>query len=215
MVLARSLEFERKTRRLMGLTVNRGVDFAAPISESRSVTVPRVIEISEDARLVNAAREGNRPAFGDLYGKYARVVHGILLSRVPPEDVDDLVHDVFLHAMRNLRSLRDAAAFAGWLAAIARNRASDYHRHSREHFELQDEIPDEKSPQPEPHAILAAIRALPEAYSETLTLRLVEGLTGPEIAERTGLTAGSVRVNLHRGMAQLREKLGLKSGEKS
>ena len=38
-------------------------------------------------------------------------------------------------------------------------------------------------------------------------LRLVEGMTGPEIAARTGLTDGSVRVNLHRGMKLLREKL--------
>ena len=51
------------------------------------------------------------------------------------------------------------------------------------------------------------IRSLPEAYRETLVLRLVEGMTGPEIAERTGLTAASVRVNLHRGMKMLREQL--------
>ena len=55
--------------------------------------------------------------------------------------------------------------------------------------------------------ILDAIRALPDAYRETLILRLVEGMTGPEIAARTGLTHGSVRVNLHRGMQQLRAKL--------
>jgi len=60
-------------------------------------------------------------------------------------------------------------------------------------------------------AILAAVRSLPEAYCETLILRLVEGMTGPEIAERTGLTPGSVRVNLHRGMQMLREKLGTKA----
>jgi len=39
--------------------------------------------------------------------------------------------------------------------------------------------------------ILAAVRALPEPYREPLILRLVEGMTGPEIAERTGLTPGS------------------------
>ena len=54
------------------------------------------------------------------------------------------------------------------------------------------------------------IRELPEAYRETLVLRLVEGMTGPEIAGRTGLTPASVRVNLHRGMKLLREKLGFK-----
>jgi RNA polymerase sigma-70 factor (ECF subfamily) len=58
---------------------------------------------------------------------------------------------------------------------------------------------------------LAVIRTLPEAYRETLILRLVEGFTGPEIAERTGLTPGSVRVNLHRGMQMLREKLGTRA----
>jgi len=56
-------------------------------------------------------------------------------------------------------------------------------------------------------AILDVIRSLPDAYRETLVLRLVEGFTGPEIAERTGLTPASVRVNLHRGMALLRAKL--------
>ena len=54
---------------------------------------------------------------------------------------------------------------------------------------------------------LEAIRALPEAYRETLVLRLVEGMTGPEIAARTGLTPDSVRVNLCRGMKLLREAL--------
>ncbi len=39
-------------------------------------------------------------------------------------------------------------------------------------------------------------------------MRLVEGLTGPEIANLSGLTPASVRVNLSRGMKMLREKLG-------
>ena len=52
-----------------------------------------------------------------------------------------------------------------------------------------------------------AIRMLPEAYRDTLVLRLVEGMTGPEIARRTGLTPDSVRVNLCRGMKLLRQSL--------
>ena len=56
-------------------------------------------------------------------------------------------------------------------------------------------------------AVLDAVRGLPEAYRDTLILRLVEGMSGAEIAERTGLTPASVRVNLHRGMKLLREKL--------
>ena len=59
---------------------------------------------------------------------------------------------------------------------------------------------------------LAVIASLPETYRETLLLRFVGGLSGPEIAERTGLTHGSVRVNLHRGVALLRERLGMVDG---
>ena len=56
--------------------------------------------------------------------------------------------------------------------------------------------------------VLDLIRRLPEAYRETLIMRLVEGMTGPEIARQTGLTPDSVRVNLCRGMKMLRESLG-------
>jgi RNA polymerase sigma-70 factor (ECF subfamily) len=50
---------------------------------------------------------------------------------------------------------------------------------------------------------------MPVAYKETLVLRLVEGMTGPEIAEQTGMTPDSVRVNLYRGMKMLRKELGV------
>ena len=187
---------------------------------SRAVKDGSASEERDDAPLVESARAGDRAAFGKLYERYARMVHGILVARVPLGDADDLVQDVFLMALRRLSSLRDATRFGGWLAAIARNRAHDYHRHSVNAVEWSEGLPAgerEASPMRNPTSagaageaatILAAIRSLPDAYKETLILRLVEGMTGPEIAARTGLTPGSVRVNLHRGMQQLRERIG-------
>jgi RNA polymerase sigma-70 factor, ECF subfamily len=164
---------------------------------------------SDDGRLVDRARSGDDAAFSTLHERYARTIHGLLLARVPRLDVDDLVQDVFLTAWRRLEHLRDPAAFGGWLTMIARNRATDFHRRSIDAVHLPDalEAPDVTSVSAEAHEVLDVIRGLPEAYRETLMLRLVEGMTGPEIAERTGLTAASVRVNLHRGMKLLREKL--------
>jgi RNA polymerase sigma-70 factor, ECF subfamily len=176
-----------------------------------------------DDALVRAAQQGDRSAFGLLYARYIRMVHGILLSRVPYADVDDLVQDVFLQALPRLVTLRDISKFPGWLAAIARNRATDFHRRSKPHDTLDEEsgateaeqsasstrLPSHSSA--EARAVLDAICSLPEAYREPLILRLVEGMTGPEIAARTGLTHGSVRINLHRGMQQLRELLGPKA----
>jgi RNA polymerase sigma-70 factor (ECF subfamily) len=165
---------------------------------------------ADDGRLVRAARDGDRAAFSSLYERYARVVHGLLLARVGRDNVEDLVQDVFLTAWRRLDDLRDPAAFGGWLIMITRNRAMDFHRaRSAEFVELPDSlaVPAGAAERTEAHAALDAIRGLPEAYRETLMLRLVEGLSGPEIAMRTGLTPASVRVNLHRGMKLLHEKL--------
>jgi RNA polymerase sigma-70 factor, ECF subfamily len=164
---------------------------------------------SEDDGLIRAASDGDRAAFGELYVRYARLVHAILLARVPPGDAEDLVQEVFLSAMRQLRGLRTAASFKGWLGAIARNKATDYFRESRLLSPLED-APPPKTANPDAFLVMDRIRSLPEAYRETLVMRLVEGMTGPEIAEQTGLTPESVRVNLCRGMKMLREVLGAK-----
>ncbi|HEX5888761.1 MAG TPA: sigma-70 family RNA polymerase sigma factor [Pyrinomonadaceae bacterium] len=162
--------------------------------------------------LVRSVLEGDREGFGRLYDLYAPLVHGILLARVPRAEVDDLVQDIFLHAFKKLHTLRDSAAFGPWIAMIARNRAVDYYRRSRETVEITDEVRGTDKQESKAAEILELIRSLPEAYRETLVLRLVEGMTGPEIAARTGLTAASVRVNLHRGMKLLREKLTATEG---
>jgi RNA polymerase sigma-70 factor, ECF subfamily len=172
-------------------------------------------EISEDATWVAAARDGDRAAFGRLYERYARMVHGVLLAKVPVGDVDDLVQDVFIRALRRLSTLRETRSFGAWLTAIARNVANDYHRRSVPKESLTDDASDNEvqvRTSSRDHAgpaaaVLEVVRSLPDAYRETLILRLVEGMTGPEIAARTGMTHGSVRVNLHRGMEQLRARL--------
>src|ERR1700751_2722148 len=94
------------------------VDSRLSIREFCSVTALPALEPSADSALVLAACEGDRSAFGGLYARYARMVHGILLARVPAHDVDDLVQDVFLKALPRIRDLRDVTRFGAWLAAI-------------------------------------------------------------------------------------------------
>jgi RNA polymerase sigma-70 factor (ECF subfamily) len=168
-----------------------------------------------EATLVQAAQDGDRVAFGTLYEEYGRLVHGVLLAHVGYQDAEDLMQDVFMKALKQLPKLREPAAFPGWLIAIARRTATDYLRNSKRTVALAPgleagrEAALEKGVAPEgaAFAILALIQRLPESYRETLVFRLVEGMTGPEIAARTGLTADSVRVNLCRGMKLLRDQL--------
>lgn len=200
---------EAETSNLLLMAVDGGGAAATGVARGREDDAR-----APEAALVEAVRGGDREAFAELYQLFAPLVHGVLLARVPYGEVGDLTQDVFLVAFRKIGSLRDTARFGPWVAMIARNRAMDFHRQRRE----TDEITEESArtwgpPRAEAEEALAAIRSLPEAYRETLVLRLVEGMTGPEIAARTGLQADSVRVNLHRGMKLLRERLGVKGRE--
>ncbi len=163
----------------------------------------------DSAALASAARGGDRRAFAALHARYGGMVHAILLARVPPAQADDLVQDVFLAALEAIGGLRDAEAFGGWLAQIARRHAMSHWRGRKPESPVEEtDAVGYQAPGAEAREALDAIRALPEAYREPLLMRLVEGMSGAEIAERTGLTPGSVRVNLHRGMQLLRERLG-------
>ena len=162
-----------------------------------------------EAQLVERICSGDREAFGEIYRKFAPLVHGVVLARVPQDEVQDIVQDVFLAAYNSIHTLRDRNAVGAWLVTISRNRATEFYRRARPTEELTEDISSRTSRNAEAAEILNTIRSLPDAYRETLVLRLVEGMTGEEIAERTGLKPESVRVNLHRGMELLRQKLGI------
>jgi RNA polymerase sigma-70 factor, ECF subfamily len=176
-----------------------------PRSEANAVNP----QLTAEAALAERARSGDREAFDNLHRRFAPLVHGVILARVRRDDVDDLVQEVFMSAYKNLHALRDCNAVGAWLVMIARNRATEFYRQAKFVEELPEDLARNDRPRAEAKEILSVIRALPESYRETLVLRLVEGMTGAEIAERIGLTPESVRVNLHRGMKMLRERLGI------
>ena len=167
------------------------------------------LQADDVALLATRASRGDASSFDALYRRFARSVHGVLLSRLPPRDAEELVQEVFLLAHRRIGALEDPAAFGPWIHAIARNAAIDRLRlHGRR--PSVEPLRDVAAPANDgelAERVLHHIQSLPEAYRETLALRLVEGLTGPEIARQTGLTPESVRVNLCRGMELLRPLL--------
>jgi RNA polymerase sigma-70 factor (ECF subfamily) len=172
------------------------------------------VKLRPEIELIEQVRNGDEEAFGELYRIFAPMVNGIVLARVPRDDVQDIVQDVFLAAYKNLSSLKDDNLFGAWLAKIARNRAADWYRQRKATDELDESISSGESKRGEAAEVLRAIRSLSDAYSETLVMRLVEGMTAKEIAERTGLKPESVRVNLHRGMELLRQSLGVRGERK-
>jgi len=166
--------------------------------------------------LVPVAQRGDRGARAQLYEHFASTVHAIVLAHVGAQHADDVTQDVFVTVFASLPRLRDPGAFAGFLCTAARNAARDQLRRIRrapkstapDGLVADERAPDASLAERElAERALAAVRELPAAYQETLLMRLVSGLSGSEIAERTGMTHGSVRVNLTRGMAMLRERV--------
>jgi RNA polymerase sigma-70 factor (ECF subfamily) len=160
--------------------------------------------------LVLRAQARDRPAFAELWERHSRLIHAILLSMVPDQEAEDLMQEVALAAWRSLDNLEEPERFTPWLTTIARNLGRDMlkrpHcteqiRPAHERLAVEPARADQKL---EADDVMNCIRSLPEPYREPLTLRLVLELSAKEIADRTGLTRGSVRVNLCRGMKLLR-----------
>lgn len=186
-----------------------------PLSRKRATT-------AEDAgprngcpvHLVRKAQRGSRHAFGVLWQRYGPTVHGILLTMVQDAEAEDLAQEVAVAAYRSIASLKSHESFPAWLCTIARNTGRDAlaaHRRSPEAPLEEAGAEDLAAPAAgDPAAadeILAEIRNLPECHREPMMLRLLLEMTGPEIAEQTGMTEGSVRVNLCKGMKLLRQRL--------
>ena len=169
------------------------------------------------ARHVQEARRGSQAAFAWLYRTFAPLVHAIHLGMAPRARAEELTQETFVIAFGRLEQLREPARFGPWIAMIARRNRPPTTIDEHALADADEPVWPGAGPDAMAQAgqALHAIRTLPEAYRETLILRLVEGLSGPEIASLTGLTPQSVRVNLHRGMQRLRDALGITRQEQT
>jgi len=145
----------------------------------------------------------------------SRVRRGELIARLESNDYEAQVKRAQAAVQRAHADLNEAKRLRVQAERLAAEQIFSTDQvevaQSREQVALPDELPGGDPIEAETFAVLDVIRGLPEAYRDTLLMRLVEGMSGQEIADRTGLAPGSVRVNLHRGMKLLRDKLGLET----
>ena len=177
-----------------------------------------------DEVLVGRSQRGDRAAFEELVRRTARLVFSRLYLETGSSDrAEDLVQETFMLAWRKIRQVTDPAGFRSWLFTIAQSVAIDAGRRdrrrkrsgTREAAERLHEVAD-GSPAPDESAqreesrqqVLAMLRSLPEEYRLPLTLRYIAGADYETISQQLGLTNGSLRGLLHRGMSRLREAMG-------
>jgi RNA polymerase sigma-70 factor (ECF subfamily) len=139
----------------------------------------------------------------------------------PREDAEDLVHDVFLVAVRRRGEFRGDSSVKTWLFGITHFVVRSWRRRGRvrrwlfsRHAEVLPErhevalSPLESIEQREQTARLyAALDRLPDCYRTPLILYEIEGLSGDQVAELLGVRSGALWVRLHRGRARLLREL--------
>jgi RNA polymerase sigma-70 factor (ECF subfamily) len=177
-----------------------------------------------ETALVERAKTGDRAAFEELVRRSSRLVFARLyLETGSRHRAEDLLQETLLRAFKSLRKLTDAANFRAWLLTIAHNAAIDASRRKRPQPAGDEPLAAmrDKSPSPDEAAhredvrgkVLAALRSLPEEYRMPLALRYLTGADYESIGEQLGLTNGSLRGFLHRGLKMLRERLPEELGQ--
>lgn len=191
-----------------------------PLSTPRSrdtVTGDRnLLTRSDTATLVDAARDGNRPAFDELVRRTHRQTYTLALRLVgDAEDARDVTQEAYLRAYRALGKFRGDASFTTWLYRITANRAATHLKRRRRH--RHDHL-NEDTTRLEPVPAFAdqvdtrfelerALRALPPKLRAAVVLHDVYGLTHAEISAELSISESAAKVRVHRARRRLRSDL--------
>ena len=174
---------------------------------------------TEDGYIIQECLSGQSEAFGVLVDKYREGIYAFVYAKLRDfHDAQDVTQEVFLHAYRNLRTLRRWESFASWLYRIASRRCKLWIRTASRRVDrdfIQDQDPKEMdAPSLASYresqldeSVREALSALPEIHREVLVLRYFGGMTSVEIAKAIGVSPGAIRMRLTRAREQLKEEM--------
>lgn len=170
-----------------------------------------------EERLLIEAAQRDLSRFAELYEVWFDRVYTYVARRIGDRgETEDLVSDVFHHALANLRRFEwRGAPFSAWLFRIAANKIADrWERLAREQaLEPPREL--EEADQEEAYdraKLFALMRDLPDDQRKVLELRFLEEMSTREVAEVLGRSEGAVKQLQFRGLESLRAKMGGKNG---
>ncbi|MBI4672846.1 MAG: sigma-70 family RNA polymerase sigma factor [Chloroflexi bacterium] len=180
-------------------------------------------------KLVARLQARDRAAFSEFFDQYGRgVFHLCYCIMGNTQDAEDLTHEAFLKAFREIGSLRDPEQVKAWLHRLARNLCLDELRRRKPRARVVEIDADDPDGNPEAGwledtstmtrpervyetreitaAVTHVVNALPAEYRAALTLREIDGLSYQEIAQAMQLSVPAVHALLHRARGKFREQ---------
>lgn len=192
--------------------------------------------------LIRRIQEGDRDAFSELEAKLKPYIMGMVRNRVRQEELvglgmgyEDFVQDILIKIWKGMTNYKEEAVFKTWFVAIASNHIIDVLRRiQRKKETLFDATGDDdavmarvdripaQDPSPlarlvrkeERSQLVAAIESLPPKQREVVRLRMIEGLSYAEIAEKMEVSEGTVKAHMfhgRKGVARFFKKMGWSS----
>ena len=179
---------------------------------------------ADQARLVAAARAGDKAAFGVLVTRHRPMLLALCARALgDPGLAEDAAQEAILLALTSLDRLRRPDRFGPWLAGIGLNVCRRWRRQRARAAWSWEAVQGGmsgdwpvRSPGPaelaeaaeDARLVLAAVAALPPGQRAAVRLHYLGGLTQAQTAARVGTSVGAVKVRLHQARARLRERLG-------
>lgn len=175
-----------------------------------------------DLEIIERCLNHDETAWEQIIARYKRKVFGIAFKFTGRfEEAEDLTQEIFLKVFKALATYKKEQDFSWWLVSISRNACIDYYRSvKRERKVLSENLDrikefkfDGLSPQGNMEAaersrmLRQRLSELPEDLRVVLILRDLKGLSYKEIADQLGLVEGTVKSRIHRGRAELAEKI--------
>jgi RNA polymerase sigma-70 factor, ECF subfamily len=175
---------------------------------------------SADLELAQRCQQGDATAFEELYRAHAGRLFNLMARMAgSPQDAEDLLQDVFLHAHRKLASFRGESSLGTWLYRLAVNHCLDVLRGRQTKMKrATDSLDDDAAAEPAavmprvPTAISRmdldrAIARLPAGCRAAFVLHDVEGFEHHEVAEFLGISQGTSKSQVHKARMKLRALL--------
>jgi RNA polymerase sigma-70 factor (ECF subfamily) len=180
--------------------------------EADNVVRPQAFR-PDDAALVAAVRRGDDVARRLLFDRHALHVTRVLARLLGAgEELSDLVHDVFLIALRDLERLNEPASLKAWLTAVTVNMARAHIRKKVRRrwlrFFSPDELPDAAAPiatsdiREATRRVYHTLETLPEDERIAFALRFIDGMELTDVAEACNVSLATVKRRLDRAEAK-------------
>jgi RNA polymerase sigma-70 factor (ECF subfamily) len=173
-----------------------------------------------DESLIAGMATGDTDSMAVFVRRFQARVYGLALGVVDDSGLaEEVAQDAFMRAWRHAASYDPRRGrVAPWLLTITRNLAVDAIRLRRDHPVDPERltlsmVAETDEPEYEgAEQLRAGLRALPPDQARPVVLAVVYGLTAKEIADKEGIPLGTAKTRIRRGLARLREALGVRGG---